>query len=199
MSEPRSADAVPSGAVTAQRAAGPALAPRNRRVTLLLIVLAAVLAVLALTGLRVTDETRSGAAYGQVGRLAALDQQVTGLARAMADERSSAAAFISGGRPAAGLSALRRQYAITDGWAAGVRRLVARLGHGYPAQTRVGAAQVLASIAKLPGLRGQTTRSRASALAVITPTVPRATACMNGICMRLDRKTGISTASETSF
>jgi signal transduction histidine kinase len=168
VSQPRSPDAVPAGAVTAQRTAGPALAPRNRRVALLLIVLVAVLAVLALTGLRVTDETRRGEAYGQVKRLAALDEQVTGLARAMADERSSAAAFISGGRPAAGLPALRRQYAITDGRAAGVRRLAARLGHGYPAPTRVGVAQVLASIAKLPGLRAQTTQSQAAALAVIT-------------------------------
>ena len=80
MSQPRSAEAVPSGAVTAQRAAGPALAPRHRRVALLLIVLVAVLAVLALTGPRVTDEARSGAAYGLLGRVAALDQQVTGLA-----------------------------------------------------------------------------------------------------------------------
>ena len=168
MSQPRSVDAVPAGAATAQRTAGPAQAPRNRRVALLLIVLVAVLAVLALTGLRVTDEMRRGEAYGQVGRLAALDQQVTGLARAMADERSSAAAFITSGRPAVGLPALRRQYAITDGWAAGVRGLVAQLGHGYPAPTRVGVAQVLASIAKLPGLRGQTTQSQASALAVIT-------------------------------
>ena len=168
MSQPRSADAVPSGAVTAQRTAGPALAPRHRRVALLLIVLVAVLAVLALTGLRVTDEARSGAAYGLIGRVAALDQQVTGLARAMADERSSAAAFISGGRPAAGLPALGRRYAITDHRAAGVRRLAAQFGHGYPAQTRAGVAHVLVSIAKLPGLRGQTTQSQASALAVIT-------------------------------
>jgi len=168
VSQPRSADAVPSGAVTAQRTAGPALAPRHRRVALLLIVLVAVLAVLALTGLRVTDEARSGAAYGLLGRVAALDQQVTGLARAMADERSSAAAFISGGRPAAGLPALRRRYAITDHRAAGVRRLAAQFGHGYPAQTRAGVAHVLVSIAKLPGLRGQTTQSQASALAVIT-------------------------------
>src|SRR5262249_56765059 len=98
----------------------------------------------------------------------ALGQQVAGLARAMADERSSAAAFIAGGRPAAGLPALHRQYAITDGRAARVRRLVSQLGHGYPAQTRAGAAQVLASIAKLPGLRRQTAQGHASALAVIT-------------------------------
>ncbi len=170
MSQSRSAEAVPSGALAAQRTAGPALAPRIRRVACQLIVLVAIPAVLALalTGLRVTDATRSAEAYGQVGRLAALSQQVAGLAQAMADERSSTAAFISGGRPAAGLPALHRQYAITDGWAARVRRLVSQLGHGYPAQTRAGAVQVLASIAKLPGLRRQAAQSQASAVAVIT-------------------------------
>src|SRR5216684_3795006 len=64
--------------------------------------------------------------------------------------------------------AWRRQYAITDGRAARVRRLVSQLGHGYPAQTRAGAAEVLASIAKLPGLRRQAAQSQASALAEIT-------------------------------
>jgi signal transduction histidine kinase len=135
-----------------------------------LIVLVAIPAVLALTltGLWVSDTARSAEAYGQVGRLAALGQQVDRLAQAMAEERSSAAAFISGGRPAAGLPALGRKYAITDGQAARVHRLVSQLGHGYPAQMRAGAAQVLASIAKLPGLRRQTAPGQASALAVIT-------------------------------
>ena len=170
MTQSRSADAVPSEALAAQPTAGPALAPRNRRVAWPLIVLVAVPTVLALAlaGLWVTDAARSAEAYGQVGRLAALGQQVTGLAQAMADERSDTAAFISGGRPAAGLPALRRRYAITDHRAAGVRRLAAQFGHGYPAQTRAGVAHVLVSIAKLPGLRGQTTQSQASALAVIT-------------------------------
>jgi signal transduction histidine kinase len=135
-----------------------------------LIVLVAIPAVLilALTGFRVTDATRSAGTYGQVGRLAALGQQVAGLAQAMGDERSGTAAFISGRRPAAGLPALRRQYAITNARAARVRRLVSQLGHGYPAQTQAGAAQVLASIAKLPGLRGQAAQSQASALAEIS-------------------------------
>jgi signal transduction histidine kinase len=164
-----SADLVPTEATAAQRTAGPALAARNRRVACLLIALVAIPAVLALalSGLWVTDATRSAEAYGQVGRLAALGQQVGGLARAIADERTRTAAFISGGRPAAGLPALRQQYAITDGRAARVRRLVSQLGHGYPAQTRAAAAQLLASIAKLPGLRRQATQSQASALAVI--------------------------------
>jgi signal transduction histidine kinase len=170
VSQSRAAEAVPSGALAAQRTGGPARAPRNRRVACQLIVLVAIPAVLALalTGLWVTDATRSAGAYGQVGRLAAVSQQVAGLAQAMADERSSTAAFISGGRPAAGLPALRRQYAITDARAARVRRLVSQLGHGYPAQSRAGAAQVLASIAKLPGLRRQAAQSQASALAVMT-------------------------------
>ena len=155
MTQSHSADAGPSGASAARRTTGPALALRNWRVARQLVLLVAIPAVLILvfTGLRVTDTIRSAEAYGQVGRLAALGQQVIGLAQAMADERSGAAAFISAGRPAAGVPALQRQYAITDSRAAGVRRLVSQLGHGYPAQTRAGAAQVLASIDKLPGLR----------------------------------------------
>ena len=143
MTQSRSADAVPSGTVATQRTTGPALALRNWRVARQLIVLVAIPAVLilALTGLRVTDAARSAETYGQVGRLAALGQQVAGLAQAMTDERSGTAVFISGGRPTAGLPALHRQYAITDGRAASVRRLVSQLGHGYPAQTRAGAAQ----------------------------------------------------------
>jgi signal transduction histidine kinase len=156
--------------LAAQRTAGPALAPWNRRVACLLIVLVAIPAVLALafTGLWVTDAARSAGAYGQVGRLAAVGQQVTSLAQAMANERSGTAAFISGGRPAARLPALRQQYAITDGRAARVRRLVSQLGDGYPAQTRAAAAQALASIARLPGLRRQALQSQTSALAVET-------------------------------
>jgi hypothetical protein len=165
-----SAEVVPSGAMAAQRAADPALALRNRRAARLLVVLTAIPAVLALalTGFWVSGATRSAGAYGQVGRLAALGQQVTGLARAMADERSGTATFISEGQPNARLAALHQQYAITDSRAAGVRRLVSQLGNGYPAQTRADAAQVLASIAKLPGLRRQAMQSQASPLAAIT-------------------------------
>jgi signal transduction histidine kinase len=156
--------------LAAQRVTVPALARWNRRVACLLIALVAIPAVLvvALTGLWVTDAARAGGAYGQVGRLAALGQQVTGLAQAMAAERSGTAAFIASGRPAARLPALRQQYAVTDSRAAGARRLVSRLGRGYSAQTRAGAAQVVTSIAKLPGLRRQAVRDQASALAVIT-------------------------------
>ena len=170
MTQSRSADAVPSGALATQRTTGPALALRNWRVARQLIVLVAIPAVLilALTGLRVTDAARSAETYGKVARLAALGQRVVGLAQAMTDERSGTAVFISAGRPAAGLPALHRQYAITDGRAASVRRLVAQLGHGYPAQTRAGAAQLLASMAKLPGLRRQAAQSQTSALAVLT-------------------------------
>jgi signal transduction histidine kinase len=169
MSQPSSADAASPGALPARRGTGSALAPRNWRVACRLIVLVAIPTVLglALTGLRVTDATRSAEAYGQVGRFAMLGQQVTGLAQAIEDERADTAAFISGGRPAAGLVVLRRQYGITDGWADGVRRLVLQLGRGYPAQTRASAATVLASITELPGLRRHAAQSQDSALAVI--------------------------------
>jgi len=169
VSQTRSADAAPAEALAARRTSGPASAPRSPWVAWFIALAALPVALaLALIGLRVTHAARNAEAYGQVARLSALGQQVTGLAQAMADERSDAAAFISAGRPAAGLPALQRQYVITDSRAAGVRRLVSQLGHGYPAQTRAGAAQVLASIDNLPGLRRQTTHGQASAQAVIT-------------------------------
>ena len=103
MSQSRSADAAPPGALPAQRGAGSVLAPRNWRVACRLIVLVAIPTVLglALTGLQVADATRSAEVYGQVGRLAVLGQQVTGLAQAMEDERAGTAAFIEARRPAA--------------------------------------------------------------------------------------------------
>ena len=134
-----------------------------------LIILVAIptLLALALTGLRVTAATRSAAAYGQVSRLAVFGQEVAGLTQAMEDERADTAAFIADGRPAAGLLALHRQYVVTDGWAATVRRLARQADHGYPARTQASPATVLASIAELPGLRRKAVQSQASALAVI--------------------------------
>jgi signal transduction histidine kinase len=169
MSQSDPAEAAVPGAGPRQRGAGSALAPRNWRVACRLLILVAIPTVLglALTGVRVTDAMRSAEEYGQVGRLAVLGQQVTALAQAMEDERADTAAFIADGRPAAGIDALHRRYAITDGWAASVRRLALQAGPGYPAQTRAGAATVLASIAELPGLRRRAAQRRAPALAVI--------------------------------
>jgi signal transduction histidine kinase len=163
------ADAAPPGAWPGQRGAGSALALRNWRVARRLMVLVAIPTVLglALAGLRVTDAMRSAAAYGQVDRLAVVGQQVTGLAQAMEDERTDTAAFIAAGRPASGLQALHRGYAVTNGWAARTRRLVLQLGRGYPARTQASAATVLASIADLPGLRRHAAQSQAGALSVI--------------------------------
>jgi signal transduction histidine kinase len=143
-------------------------AVRNWRVTRRLIILVAIPTVLglALAGLRITDATRSVGAYRQVGRLAVLGQQVTGLAQALEDERAGTAAYIAGGRRAAGLPALHRQYVITNDWAATVRRQIRQLGSGYPAQTQASTASVLASIARVPGLR-QRAQGQAAVLTVI--------------------------------
>ena len=169
MSGARPDEAGPPGAWPAERDAGPAAAPRNWRVASRLAVLVAIptLLGLALTGLRITDQTRSAAAYGQVSHLAVLGQQVDGLAQAMQDERAGTATFIAAGRPAAGLPALHRQYLITDGWAATVRRLVHQGDRGFPARTQASAATALASIAGLPGLRREASQSQAPALTVI--------------------------------
>jgi len=148
---------------------GSAPPPRHWRVAgrLALLIAIPVILGLALAGLRITDATRSAAAYSQAARLAALGRQVTGLAQALENERTGTAAFIAQGRPAAGQPALHQEYAITDRWAATARRLVPQLGHGYPAQTRASAAAVMASIGELPGLRRQATQTQASALTVI--------------------------------
>ena len=169
MSQYGPADAVPPGALPAQRAAVSALAPRKRRMICQLIALVAIPAVLGLTlaGLQVTGAARSAEAYGQAVRLAVLARQINGLAQAIEDERSGTAVFISGGRPAAGLPVLRRQYAITDGRAARVRQLLTPIGRGYPAQTRASAAKALASIAELPGLRSRAAQRHGSALTLL--------------------------------
>jgi signal transduction histidine kinase len=169
MSQSSSADAAPPGGSPARRGAASALAPRNWRMAWRLTVLVAIPTVLglALTGLRVTNATRSAEIYSQISRLADLGRQVTGLAQAMEDERSETAAFIADGRPAAGLLALHQKYVITDGRAAGVGRLVRQRGRGHLAQTRASVATALASIAELPGLRRHAAQGPVPALAVI--------------------------------
>ena len=133
-----------------------------------LIILVAIPTVLglALAGLRVTDAARSAGAYRQVGRLAVLGQQVTGLTQVLENERADTATYIADGRRGAGLPALHRQYGITDGWAASVRREIRQLGSGYPAQTQAAAASALASIAEVPGLR-RSAEGQGAALTVI--------------------------------
>jgi Nitrate and nitrite sensing len=132
-----------------------------------LLVALPTVAGLTLAGLRVADDAHSAASYGQISQLAVTGQQVTGLAQALEDERDAAATFIAGGRRAADLAALRRQFEITDGSAARTRRLVLDLGGDYPAPVPADAATVLTSIAKLPGLRERAEQIHASALTVI--------------------------------
>ncbi len=169
MSQPGYADAAPSGAVGAQRRGGSALALRNWRVACRLIVLVAIPAMLSLTlaGFRIADEVRSGKAYGQVGQVAALGQQVTRLAQAMEDERAATGVFIANGRPAAGIAALDRLYVITDRRANTVRRFVLSMD-GSSARARSSATTILADIARLPGLRRVTAQSQAPALTAIS-------------------------------
>src|SRR5258708_2870603 len=169
MSQSGSADAAPPGALPARQGAGSALALRNWRLARRLIVLVAIPTVLclALTRLRGNGAMRSAEADGQGGPLAALGQPITRVAPAREDERADTATFIAVGRPASGLLALHRRYAVTDGWAARTRRLVLQLGRDSPAWPPASMATVLASIAELPGLRRQAAQSKAPALAGI--------------------------------
>ena len=98
---------------------GSRLALRNWRVPWRLIALIAIPTVVAMAfaGLRVAAAAGSAANFGRSAQLAALGQQVTGLAQAMEDERDLSANFIADGRPAADRATLRRQYAVTNAWA----------------------------------------------------------------------------------
>jgi hypothetical protein len=150
--------------------AGWALALRNWRVPWRLIALIVIPTVVGMVfaGLRVEVAANSAATFGRVEQLAVLSQQVTGLAQAMDDERDLTAGFIANGRPAAGLAALQKQYAVTDTWAGKVRSLTRGVGAAYPAQTQANATAVVARIADLPDLRGYAVHSETPALTVIT-------------------------------
>jgi signal transduction histidine kinase len=149
---------------------GSPLALRNWPVTWRLIALIAIPTVVAMAfaGLRVAAAASSAANFGRSAQLAALSQQVTGLAQAMEDERDLTANFIAAGRAAAGRPALQRQYAVTDAWAQRVGAQMRDVGAAFPAQTRTGAAAVAARIADLRNLRSYAAAGHAPALAVIT-------------------------------
>jgi methyl-accepting chemotaxis protein len=149
---------------------GSPLALRNWPVTWRLIALIAIPTVVAMAfaGLRVTAAAGSAANFGRSAQLAALGQQVTGLAQAMEDERDLTANFIAAGRPAADRPALQRQYAVTDAWAERVGAQMREVGGAFPAQTQTDAAAVMARIADLRNLRSYAAAGHAPALAVIT-------------------------------
>jgi signal transduction histidine kinase len=149
---------------------GSRLALRNWRVPWRLIVLIAIPTVVAMAfaGLRVAAAAGSAADFGRSAQLAALGQQVTGLAQAMEDERDLSANFIADGRPAADRAILQRQYAVTDAWAQRVGAQMQGIGGAFPAQTQTDAAAVIARIADLSNLRSYAMPGNAPALTVIT-------------------------------
>ena len=149
---------------------GSRLALRNWRVPWRLIALIAIPTVVAMAfaGLRVAAAAGSAANFGRSAQLAALGQQVTGLAQAMEDERDLSANFIADGRPAADQATLRRQYAVTKAWAQRVGAQMRGVGSAFPAQTQADAAAVIARIADLPNLRSYAMAGNAPAITVIT-------------------------------
>jgi signal transduction histidine kinase len=149
---------------------GSSLALRNWRVPWRLIALIAIPTVVAMAfaGLRVEAAANSAATFGRSAQLAVLGQQVTALAQAMEDERDLTATFIADGRPAAGRAALRRQYAVTDALAQAVNTQIQQVGRAFSAQTRADAADVIARIGDLPGLRSYATASDAPAFTAVT-------------------------------
>jgi signal transduction histidine kinase len=132
-----------------------ALALQNWRVPsrLIALIVLPTVAGMIFAGLRVGVAAGNAATFGRVEQLAALGQQVTGLAQAMENERDSTATFIAANRPASGLAALHATYTATDAMAARVTRLASGIGTAFPTQTRAAAAAVTARTADLPALR----------------------------------------------
>ncbi len=155
---------------TASRKLRSRLALRNWRVPWRLIALITIPTVVAMAfaGLRVAAAASSAANFGRSAQLAALGQQVTGLAQAMEDERDLSANFIADGRPAADRATLRRQYAVANAWAQRVGAQMRGVGGAFPAQTQADAAAVIARIADLPNLRSYAMSGNAPAITVIT-------------------------------
>jgi len=141
MEHPEASGATPPPAHPAARAARrmpPALAWRNWPVSWRLTAVVVVAVVLdgVLGGLRLAAAAGSTAQFDRVAQLAVLGQQVTGLAHAMEDKRDQTAGFIAGGRPAAGLPAVRQDHVATDARAREVRLAAAGIGAAFPAGTR---------------------------------------------------------------
>src|SRR5215467_9374561 len=153
-----------------QERRGSPLALRNWPVTWRLIALIAIptIVAMAFAGLRVEAAAGSAANFGRSAQLAALGQQVTGLAQAMEDECDLTANFIAAGRPADGRPALQRQYAVTGAWARRVGAQMREVGGAFPALTQTDAEAVIARIADLRNLRSYAAAGHAPALAVIT-------------------------------
>jgi hypothetical protein len=149
--------------------AGSALGLQNWRVPsrLIALIVLPTVAGMIFAGLRVGVAAGNAATFGRVEQLAALGQQVTGLAQAMEDERDSTATFIAANRPASGLAALHRTYNVTDAMAARVTRLANGIGTAFPAQTRAAAAAVTARTADLPALRSYASAGHAPPSVVI--------------------------------
>jgi signal transduction histidine kinase len=133
--------------------AGSALSLQNWRVPsrLIALIVLPTVAALIFAGLRVEVAAGNAATFARVEQLATLGQQVTSLAQAMEDERDSTATFMAAGRPASELTALHRQYGVTNALAVKVTALAN--GAAFPAQTRAAAAAVTARTADLAALR----------------------------------------------
>ena len=151
-------------------AAGSALALRNWRVTWRLIALIVIPTVMGLIfgGLRIAAADNTASQFGQVRQLALLGQQVTGLVQALEDERDLTAGYVAAGRPAARFTQLRKQYAVTDAWAAQAGSMANGIGAAYPAATQAKAGVVLARLSDLPGLRATAAGNEPEALPLIT-------------------------------
>jgi len=156
--------------------------PATRRLVAVIVV--AVLVGAAAGGLRVASAVSAAAGYARTTQLAVLGQQVTVLAFALENERDATAAFVAASGYDSQLSAggitsrivaapvllayqaqMKHAEAATDAAASRAAGLAARIGGAFPAGPQSKAAQVVADIRDIPGLRsGSVTGTSLSAV-----------------------------------
>jgi hypothetical protein len=150
---------------------------RARRSLPLLIVVSA-MTVVVLAGIRIISSAQSLMAYQRVEQLANLSGKTIGLVQALQNEREDTVSYIVlgsafGGRGAskAGaapeLAVLKKDYAVSTGWAGQASALLRQVGSSYPSLTQQDAASSLTAISGLADIRGAATHSKLPALVVV--------------------------------
>ena len=136
----------------------------------LLVIIPTVTAVAA-GGVFIASSVDSALVYGRVLTLANLGGKITGLVQALQSEREDTVRFIvlgpsDGGRgaspssatpPAAELSLLNQDYAVTTGWASQVKALANGINGSYGALTQQDAQAAITAIGNLPAIRAAAT------------------------------------------
>ena len=155
---------------------------KNWRVRSRLVLLIAIptLTAIVLGGIRIGSSAQSAIAYQQVEQLAVLSGKVASLAQALEVERNTTITYIVLGKQGGGRGSppvtlasrlenkvLKKDYAVTDGWARQVRSQALTIGSSYPPLVQQDAAGAVTAIDGLAALRAASTDTQLPSLVVV--------------------------------